>query len=200
MNVAPKLFLIAGLSKAGKSTFADLLEQTLSISHVPLDRYFHSVPAGSDFLSWVQSPSAIDWKLLNQHLKILADGHDCFSPAYDAWGSGQRLSEGGDEFHVRGQLMKPSTIGYSIPGCLAFEYPNETISKVRIFIDTPLQGIASRHAARRVLSSEVDEVLGHYLTPLYAKILAYKEQADIVIPGDASDAVSLRYCHSLAAS
>lgn len=200
MNAALKIILIAGLSKTGKSTFADLLEKTLSISHVPLDRYFHSVPAGSDFLTWVQSPTAIDWNLLKQHLQILADGHECFSPAYDAWGTGQRLSAGGDEFHVRSQLMKPSTIGYSIPGCLAFECPIETTSKIHIFIETPLQKIASRHALRNVPSSEVDEVLGNHLTPAYRKILGYREQADIVIPGDASDKEQLRYCNSLAGS
>lgn len=196
----PKLLLIAGLSNAGKSSFADLLQKTSSITHVPLDKYFLSVPPGEKFLDWAQSPSSIDWGLLDRHLEILSGGHECYSPAYDPWSTGQRLSEGGDECHPRSRLMEPSDLGYAVTGCFAFECDPEGFSVTRVFVETPLRTIASRHAGREVLADEVDQILNSRHTRSYKTLLSYREDADVVVRGDASANEGLRYCHSLAGS
>ena len=197
---APHLVLIAGLSNAGKSSFANLLEERRSITHVPLDKYFLPVPTGELFLHWVQKPESIDWELLDRHLRVLRSGRDCYSPAYDPWGTGQRLSAGENDPHPRSRPMRTSPIGYAVPGCLAFEYANEAFTTIRIFLDVPLQTIASRHAGRAVASAEIDQFLISNLTPSYKAILNYKECADSVLRGDASEEEQLRCWEAVAGS
>ena len=188
-----RLLLIAGISNAGKSSFADFLEKELGVTHVPLDKYFLSVPAGTDFLNWVQSPASIDWDLLEDHLGILANGSECYSPAFDPWGSGQRLTDGGDIDHPRSRLMKPGNGIYAVPGCLAFEYSGSSAVAAKIFVTTNLQTVASRHAGRNVPEAEINPVLNQRLTDRYPHILAYQDEADLVLSGEATDAMRLEY-------
>ena len=197
MSDLTKLVLVSGLSNSGKSSFADFLEGELGSTHVPLDKYFLSVPEQTTFLDWVQSPESIDWSLLEKHLNILTSGQECYTPAYDPWVSGQRLSEGGGDFHPRSRLMHPSEKFYVVAGCLAFEMPINSYQVTRIFIDVPLQIVASRHAGREVSDSEVDTIVINRLTDSYTRILEYRDRADFVFRGDATDRVRLEYSEIL---
>jgi uridine kinase len=137
--------LIAGLSKAGKSTFADNFCQSIPQStHVPLDKYFKEVPQGLTFLSWVQSPDSIDWTLLREHIELLKDGYDCYTPVLDWRQTGRRVSQGGLKGHHASRKMTGGAKYYVIPGCFAFKFPNPGAPVVRVFIDTPRRIIETR--------------------------------------------------------
>ena len=85
------LLFVAGLSNAGKTSFARHFVETVnSSSHVPLDKYFLDTPPEIAFLDWVQQPEAIDWPLAITHIRQLAH-EDCYSPAFDAWKTNKRL-------------------------------------------------------------------------------------------------------------
>jgi len=191
-----ELLLIAGLSNAGKSDFADLIENEQLATHIPLDKYFFSVPKGMVFLDWVQYPESIDWKLLDDHLGILTSGSECFSPAYDHWGSGKRLSKGGFSEHPESRLMIPRD-KYVVPGCLAFEYPGVYSVASRIFIETELETIAFRHAMRKIEKSEVHKILSEKITSSYPKILQYSGDADFIFSGEATKTMRKEYIRIL---
>ncbi len=98
-----QFILVAGVPRAGKSSFADwVVEHDERFAHIPLDRYI--LPLGTAgpkesaeaaFLAWVREPSCIDWDLLAQHVAILAAGDDCRTPKSDWSKNGVRLSMGG---------------------------------------------------------------------------------------------------------
>lgn len=175
------MILVAGLSRAGKSTLADQLATYHDVSHLPLDRYFLPTPDGVRFLDFVQSPDAIDWSLLQEHLAILCDGKPCYSPVIDPWVTGLRLSAGGTEAHPKAMLMQPaSTI--VLPGCLAFHFAAP--GALRVFVDTPLAVIAARLEGRPVAAGDVEATLIAHLTDNYHAILAEKRKADVVADGE----------------
>jgi uridine kinase len=185
-----QLVLLSGLSNAGKSSFADFLEQQGIGPHVPLDKYFLPVPESTTFLNWVQHPQSIDWILLQSHLERLAEGNDCYSPAFDGWGSGKRLCIGGSESHPKNRLMKSNDVCI-IPGCLSFEYPGAFSVAMKIFVDTDVRTIANR------LGMEIEENLEGFLirslTHHYPEVLEYRRFADLSVSGDCSDSKRLEY-------
>lgn len=139
------LVLIAGLSKAGKSTFADNFCRSIPQStHVPLDKYFKEVPQGLTFLRWVQSPDSIDWILLREHIELLKSGHDCYTPVLDWRRTGRRVTRGGLKGHDASRIMTGGARYYVIPGCFAFKLPNPDAPVVRVYIDTPRSIIETR--------------------------------------------------------
>ena len=89
--------------------------------------------------------------------------------------------------------MKPGNGCFTVPGCLAFEYPGSFPVTARIFVATNLDTVASRHAGRHVLKSEVNSFLNQRLTEGYGRILAYQDDADLVLSGEATDAMRSEY-------
>jgi uridine kinase len=176
------LILIAGLPRAGKSSFADaVVSLHTGYTHVPLDKYIREVPEACQFLDWVASPNCIDWLLLERHLHMLQAGHDCYTPAPDWSRRGRRSSDGG--VHAGGRLMQPASRGYLIPGCHAFRFPVGQERSYRIFIDTPRSVIAERLLGRPVLETEVTAVFNQHLSPNWQEIEAYTDAANLVISG-----------------
>jgi len=188
-----RVILVAGLSGAGKSTFAERLCAALAGAvHLPLDKYFLEVPAGITFRDWVQAPESIDWPTLADHLRRLRAGDACHTPAIDWRGSGRRLSAGGSVAHPGSREVRGGAGYYVVPGCFAFAAPLQ--SCLRVFVRAPLPVVAARCAAREVAADEVDHVLAEH-SPGYPRILAYESQADIIVSGAERDEAELaRVC------
>ena len=189
-----QLLLISGLSNAGKTSFADFLEDQGVGTHIPLDKYFLPVPEAASFLDWVQSPGSIDWELLQAHIDRLSGGDECFSPAFDGWGSGTRLCEGGDQSHEANRLMTPSEVGI-IPGCLSFEYPGPSEVLMKVFVSTELDTLADRLGYKK--DEPVDEFLNRRLTSHYLEIAKYEGVADLSVSGECADTERLEYLEAI---
>ena len=199
MHVNSSLILVSGLSNSGKSSFADFFENYIERStHIPLDKYFHSVPKNSTFLEWVQAPESIDWELLSNHLRLLNEGKKCYTPCIDAWGTRQRLSNGGMDYHPKSRLMKANAKFYIIPGCLAFYLPKCEHQTVKVFMKTPLHIVASRHAKKEIhLKKEVETVLTKKLTANYPNILKLEKCAKFTLEGTATGIQRKKDCNDL---
>jgi uridine kinase len=185
------LILVAGLPRAGKSSFADAVEAHVpDYTHVPLDKYICEVPPTSSFLDWVNSPRCIDWPLLHEHLDYLRAGYPCYTPLPDWSNRGQRTSAGGLE--RGGRLMQPARRGYVIPGSYAFRMPLVGEPTYKIFIHTPPGVIAERLVARSVLPEEIEPILDQHLSPNWREIQGYIEEASLVLSGLASRSEQLQ--------
>ena len=185
-----QLLLISGLSNAGKTSFADFLEEQGLGTHIPLDKYFLPVPKTISFLDWVQSSVSIDWSLLQSHIDRLSEGNECYSPAYDGWGSGQRLCEGGDQPHKKNRLMKPSDLAI-VPGCLSFEHPESSSAMMKVFVRSEYYTIANRLGFDG--NGNVEDFLHLRLTPNYLEIAKYEDDADLSVSGECSYPERLEY-------
>src|SRR5437762_13020164 len=108
------IILISGLSRSGKSSFADALTVDNEFTHVSLDKYIKEIPDGMSFLDWVDTPECIDWSLLAVHLQYLKDGCECFTPSPDWNNRGKCRSAGGR--HEGGRIMRPTKLGYITVG------------------------------------------------------------------------------------
>lgn len=185
------LILIAGLPRAGKSSFADAVE-TLSndYTHVPLDKYIREVPVGQSFLDWVSTPDCIDWALLQQHLQRLADNHECYTPHPD-WNNGaRRISVGGTE--PGGRLMKPARQGYLLPGTYAFHYPFPPASVYRVFMDTPPAKLAERLIGQTVAATDIARILDQHYSKNWRELEARRNEADLVLSGVETRTIQLQ--------
>ena len=177
------LVLVAGLPRAGKTTFARHLCAALpQAAHLPLDKYFFDVPAAATFLEWVQRPEAIDWATLAEHLERLKRGYDCYTPCIDWEGSGQRISKGGDVAHPRSVLVRGGARYYVIPGCFAFALPLDGVPRCRVFVQTPFAAVAARWRGQPVAAAEVETTLTA-CSPGYDALLRFASDADVVIDG-----------------
>lgn len=169
--------LISGLSQSGKSTFAEAVANNLEgYTHVSLDKYILEFPESFTFLEWVDSSRCIDWPLLHEHLKTLKQGKECHAPLFDFERRCKRIQG-------NGRLWKPAKKGYLIPGCHALKMPEIGETVFKVFVDTPLTVVAGRHAKRKVEESEAPSILDERHSPGWKKILAYKDEADLVISG-----------------
>ena len=176
------IILISGLSRSGKSSFADeLVSFNNKFTHVPLDKYIKEVPEGISFLDWVELPQCLDWPLLDLHLKYLENGFDCFTPAPDWNEHGKRKSDGG--LYSGGRLMKSAEVGYIIPGCHSFRMPESSERKYKIFIDTPHSVIAERIAGRTISTEMIYSILENNLSKNWRNIEEYSSEADLVLSG-----------------
>jgi uridine kinase len=179
------IVLVAGLSRAGKSTFADrFCAMVAGAEHLPLDKYFLEVPDGASFLEWVQRPQSIDWRSFDDHLRRLRAGETIYTPALDWRGSGKRLTPGGAAPHPRSRRVAGGARHYVVPGCFAFEARVDGAPCARVFVRTPLPVIAARCRHHAIAPDEVERVLREDLSDGYERILAYEPRADVVVPGD----------------
>lgn len=180
--MAPILILISGLPRSGKTSLADALA-SFRITHVPLDRYIRTMPLGTSFLDWVASPKCIDWSLFNQHLDELNAGRQIVAPADwgPTWGEGgQQMTSGGSG---RVRLMEPSDLGYSVPGCYAFNLSPQDRKVFRLFVTAPRRTIAERALGRPVPDEDVESVLDKQLSSNWREIENYVERADMIVSG-----------------
>lgn len=140
------LVLVAGLPGAGKTTFANYIEQAnIGFTHIPMDKYIKPIPDNKTFLEWVKHPDCVDWALLQQHLKLLNNKQICYTPKPDWNQRGKRLDEGGIN-KGPGRLLKPANRGYIIPGTHVFSFPDT--AHLKIFIKTSPEALAIRLANR----------------------------------------------------
>lgn len=175
------IVLVSGLPRSGKSSFANLLESEKGFTHVPLDKYIMEVPSHMTFLDWVASPECIDWKSLESHLNVLHQGSSCITPQPDWNQRGKRISHGG--LVGGGRRMNPSQIGFAIPGCHAFRFPNCNDKMFKVFVKTPRKVIAERLSHKPVSDHDVEGILDSSLSPGWQAIEAYVEEANLVISG-----------------
>jgi len=177
------LILIAGLPRSGKSSFAQAIaSMNLGYTHVSLDKYLLEIPEGLSFLNWVASPQCIDWKLLQEHLQLLAAGQACYTPDPDWEHRGQRRSAGGLE--TGAYLMQPATRSYLLPGSYAFHFPAAQAQPYRVFVNTPHAMIAERLVGHPVDETEVRGILDQRLSPNWPAIEDSARTADLVLAGD----------------
>ena len=175
--------LVSGVPRAGKSSFADFIEDTDGrFTHVPLDKYILPVPESSDFLSWVRYPTCVDWDLLSKHMDLLLSGSSCRTPQVSWDGDGQRVSDGGLNDSTVGRLMRPADLGYLMVGTHSFSYRSQH-NVVRVFIETPLQVVASRQMGSEIAVEQTNAVIEEHFGPNPGDILAQKRFAEVTISG-----------------
>ena len=183
--MTPLILLVSGIPRAGKSSFADVVEQSsLGFSHVPIDKYIMPIPSEESFLNWVREPSCIDWDLLLEHLHILFSGQVCFTPKVDWSQSGQRVSDGGAIEEGPGRKMTPSKYGYVIAGTHAYSLPDIERKRIKAYIDVSDEVIASRLEGRPISFKEAGEIILKHLGDNPEALRPLRSQADLIIDGD----------------
>ncbi len=183
--MTPLIILVSGIPRAGKSSFADVVEQSsLCFSHVPLDKYIMPIPSGETFLRWVREPSCIDWGLLMDHLNLLFSGQVCFTPKPNWSQSGRRISDGGAIDYGPGRKMPPSKLGYTIAGTHAYSLPDLKCKCVKVYIDVPDEVIASRLEGHPVSSEKAGETILKHLSDNPDPLRSLSSHADLLIDGD----------------
>jgi len=180
----PLIILVSGLPRAGKSAFADAVEESsLGLTHVPMDKYIMPIPAGKTFLQWVKEPSCVDWQLLVSHLKVLYSGRVCFTPKPNWEQAGIRISEGGPIEHGAGRRMLPSEHGYIIAGTHVYSLPELNLKRISVFVDTSDVIIASRLEGYPVQSEKAADVIFEHMNDNPIPIRLLRRFADLVIDG-----------------
>jgi uridine kinase len=195
-----RLVLVAGLPGAGKSTFADrFCTHVADAVHLPLDKYFFDVPADRTFVQWVQSPAAVDWPTLLEHLVRLRSEADCYTPCIDWKDSGRRLSAGGAIAHPKSRLIRGGARCYVIPGCFAFALPEAAGPSQRVYVRTPLEVIAQRNLGRALAADDAERALRELMGDGYERVRAQESRADTVVDGNgAADDAFAALCQRLA--
>ena len=187
--MAPFVVLVSGIPRAGKSSFADALEESdLNLTHVPLDKYIMAVPPGESFLGWVRNPSCIDWPVLEEHMKVLFAGRPCYTPRPDWKRDGHRACEGGEIENGLGRRMSPSGSGCVVAGTHSFSLPDTGRERVTVWVDTPDEALASRFEKRPVTEAESKGILRRHLEDNDVPLRALEAQADLTVSGTASHA------------
>lgn len=133
----PKFIFILGSTGTGKSTLAEevkclVTSQNLGVTILNLDHYY--LPKSMRDMSQSQNfdvPSALDEKLVIQHLKTLEKGMAIARPTYDMTSS-DRLDGG--------QVMLQAEDVIIVEGIFAGEYVSKLqkdTGKLKIYVDSP---------------------------------------------------------------
>lgn len=176
---------VAGGSGSGKSTFADGIKKALGEDAFILkcDNYYFphdDIPLCEREKLNYDSPEAIDFSLLMEHLNLLRAGQDVYCPIYD-------FSQ-----HTRSretELIKPSPV-LIIDGILL--YTNKQLRDMldlKIYVDSDADERILRRTKRDILERgrTIDSVIEQYVTTVkpmhYLHVEPTKSYADIVING-----------------
>ncbi|VDM33739.1 unnamed protein product [Hydatigera taeniaeformis] len=187
---------ICGGSGSGKTTVAQKIIERLNVSWVSLlsmDSYYKVLSAEEQQLAKegrydFDHPSAIDIKLLIDHLSRLKEGKSIQVPEYD--------------FSTHSRIAKTRTLyGANVvifEGIMAFCYPELTkLMDLKIFVDTDSDERLSRRLLRDLCcrGRQIPDILHQYDTtvkPAYDTYIApTMSMADIIIPGGGENAVAI---------
>jgi hypothetical protein len=181
-----RIVLVAGFPRAGKSSFADAVEQSdLGLTHVPMDRYIRPLPAGIDFLDWVREPSCVEWELIREHLQLLTAGRVCFTPRPDWEERGRWRCSGGAVESGLGRKMVPARNGYLLAGTHVFSFAPTAERPVKVWMESPEIVVASRLAGRPVDDADKDRIIREHLGGNLAVLRKLRGEADLLIAGTA---------------
>ena len=133
-----RVILVAGPSSSGKTTTTlkvrqKLIDRGLKIKMMNLDDYFW--PVNQHPTDWIadrdfETPHALDYNLINRHLKALLEGQEILMPAYD-------FKRG---IRVEGERFKIEEDTILLLDCLHGLYPHMTTSvpasmKFKIYLE-----------------------------------------------------------------
>nr|CDS21471.1 uridine cytidine kinase 1 1 [Echinococcus granulosus] len=187
---------ICGGSGSGKTTVAQRIIERLNVSWVSIlsmDSYYKVLSAEEKQLAKegrydFDHPSAIDIKLLTNHLSRLKEGKSIQVPEYD--------------FSTHSRVAKTRTLyGANVvifEGIMAFCFPELTkLMDLKIFVDTDSDERLSRRLLRDLCcrGRQIPDILHQYDTtvkPAYDTYIApTMSMADIIIPGGGENAVAI---------
>ncbi|VDN99594.1 unnamed protein product [Rodentolepis nana] len=187
---------ICGGSSSGKTTVAQKIIEKLNVSWVSIlsmDSYYKVLSEEEKLLAKegrydFDHPSAIDSKLLIDHLSRLKEGKSVQVPEYD--------------FSTHSRVAKTRTLyGANVvifEGIMAFCYPDlAKLLDLKIFVDTDSDERLSRRLLRDICyrGRQIEDILTQYETsvkPAYDTYIApTMSMADIIIPGGGENAVAI---------
>ncbi|VUZ54561.1 unnamed protein product [Hymenolepis diminuta] len=187
---------ICGGSGSGKTTVAQKIIEKLNVSWVSIlsmDSYYKVLSEEEKLIALegrydFDHPSAIDSKLLINHLSRLKEGKSIQVPEYD--------------FSTHSRVAKTRTLyGANVvifEGIMAFCYPElSKLLDLKIFVDTDSDERLSRRLLRDICirGRQIEDVLLQYETtvkPAYDTYIApTMSMADIIIPGGGENAVAI---------
>ncbi len=188
LNGTPYLIAIAGPSGSGKSALAGCLAQLLDAPSavIALDSYYHPQPALALEQRAARNydhPDALDWPLLESHLRELLAGRPIDAPEYLF------------DLHTRADAPRriepqPYLI---LEGILALHHPQiRSAAALKIFVtassDECFRRRVERDVAQRGRTRE--SVIEQYQSTVWPMALSYvlptQAYADVVVSGEAA--------------
>lgn len=174
-----QIIAVCGGSGSGKST---LSKKFVGASIVATDHFYKSLDKldlNADGSYDFDHPSAVDLDACAESLLKLADGEDVWIPVYDM----RTCRRMGTQL-----IPAPSKGIVIVEGIFAFHSPLDSVSTLRIFIDTPVDQRMARRIRRDVErgrntietikhSIHVEEAYTRYIEPM-------RQLADLVLMGD----------------
>ncbi|AEN05300.1 uridine kinase [Halolamina sp.] len=194
MTIPSFVIGIAGGTGAGKTTVARLVTENVgdSVTRIPLDNYYKDLShldMGERESVNYDHPSAFEWELLREHLRMLSEGQPIEMPRYD--------------FEQHNRKDEPVTVEPTdvivLEGILALydEEINEMLD-LRLYVETDADVRILRRIRRDVIDRgrELEDVIDQYLStvkPMHEQFIEpSKKHADLIIPeGANSVAVNL---------
>lgn len=185
----PVVVGICGGSGSGKTTLALKLAERLGPGNAVVlsqDAYYHDTSRASDEeragINY-DHPAALDWRLLEEHIRCLQEYRSVDIPAYDY------------TLHARvGAAPVTPARTIILEGHLIFcDEGVRSLMDIRLFIDAAADIMLLRRIRRDIdeRGRTVQEVLDRYMAtvrPMYAEYVAPgKQWADIVVPGGSPD-------------
>ena len=179
----PCLIAIAGASGSGKSWLANYLVGQLAATVVPLDCYYRDLThleLDSRARQNFDAPEALDWDLILNNLRALAQGRDVQRPIYD-FATHSRTS----------RLETVRAAGFIIvEGLFAlYQEPVRELCGIKVFVWVDDEVCLMRRIDRdtRERGRTADSVLSQYretVRPMYDKyVLPTEAFADLVLCG-----------------
>lgn len=178
------LIAIGGCSGAGKSVLTEALRVRLrGCSVLALDSYYHAqadLSLEERALLNYDHPDALDWPLLESHVRMLLRGEPAETPVY-LFDQHTRASEA--------LLVEPGGI-VLVEGILALHHQGiRDLAGVRVFVETPEQECLRRRLDRdiRDRGRTEESVLEQYRTSVHPMALEYvlpsRAHADVIVSG-----------------
>lgn len=180
----PIIIVIAGPSASGKTSLISWLEQRhpKMISTIQVDRYYLNldhIPESKRLSFNFDHPNALEWSLLETHLKQLLSGSAIECPGY-CYVKCTRT-------HNTTQIQpKPIIL---LDGLLTLSMPNiRKLIHTAIYIDTPIDICLARKMKRdsEERGRSIDQIIEQYLSltrPMYYKhVLPSRQYANLILP------------------